>query len=271
MTTDFSSDVRQLAMTLGHTIVASLWAHDDDLPDPLQRVQKGNGLPPVPVALRAPAVTSPADVSVDDLVLIYDQRRRTQPFDMLRYFTAREAIASGKAVLARVTATTAATITVTQVAAPAPWRSLDLTTFGEAAPDARGWTLRPNIPNRQIGRLGSLADLRRRLAAHPSYPGWQKSFTATQRMKKTQAEARAEQWRQEQERQSPLRDATEHLQQMLGHDLIQWEPIAGRAVVARDLRAPGRLRTYVAGLHYTGAIDTGSFTGMQRQLVLLGL
>ncbi|MFF3730913.1 hypothetical protein ACFYXM_11470 [Streptomyces sp. NPDC002476] len=271
MTTDLSTDVRQLAMSLGNTVVASLWAHDDDLPAPLQRVQKGKGLPPVPVELRAPAVTSSAAVTVDDLVLIYDQRRRARPFDMLRHFTVREAIASGETVLARVTATTAATITVTQIQTPTPWRSLDLTAFGEAAPDARGWTLRPSIPNRHIGRLGSLADLRRRLAAHPSYPDWQESFTAAQRMKKTQAEARAEQWRQEQERQAPLRDATEHLQQLLGRGLIHWEPVAGRAVVARDLRAPGRLRTYVAGLRYTGAIDTRSYTGMQKQLALLGL
>ncbi|MGW6202228.1 hypothetical protein ACWF9B_01025 [Streptomyces sp. NPDC055089] len=90
-------------------------------------------------------------------------------------------------------------------------------------------------------------------------------------MKETQAEARADQWRQEQERQAPLRDATEHLQQLLGRDLIHWEPVAGRAVVARDLRAPGRLRTYIAGLRYTGAIDTRSFTGMQKQLAFLGL
>ncbi|MFF2228977.1 hypothetical protein ACFVV7_37315 [Streptomyces globisporus] len=57
----------------------------------------------------------------------------------------------------------------------------------------------------------------------------------------------------------------------LGRDLIHWEPVAGRAVVTRGLRAPGRLRTDVTGLRYTGLIDTGSFTGMQKQLVLLGL
>ncbi|MFJ3309707.1 hypothetical protein ACIPSA_43255 [Streptomyces sp. NPDC086549] len=70
----------------------------------------------------------------------------------------------------------------------------------------------------------------------------------------------------------PLRAATQHLALLIGDDLISWGgPVAGNAVVARDLRAPGRLRTCVAGLRSTEAIDDGTYTAARKQLNLLGL
>lgn len=271
MTAEPIEDVRPRTATLARTIVAGLWAHDDDLPTPHGRVHEGR-LPPLPAEVRAPAVTSATDVAVDDLVVIFDQRRRVRPFDILRFYTAREAVADRETVVARVTATTARTITVTNIQVPGYWRAVEPAAFGEAVEDARCYTLRPNIPNRQIGRLGALDDLRRRIAAHPHYPDWQKGYAASCRAEQTEAEERRTRWQREQERQAPLRAATQHLGLLIGGDLISWGgPLVGNAVVARDLRAPGRLRTYVAGLRSTEAIDDGTYTAARKQLDLLGL
>ncbi|MFE0062931.1 hypothetical protein [Streptomyces sp. NPDC059003] len=119
MTVEIHEDVRPSTGQLAAQIAASLWTHDDALPSYYTRWQKQKGrMRPLAAALRAPAVTTAADVEVDDLVVIFDQRRRARQFDLLRYLTAREAVADRETTVARVTAKTACTITVVECQLP---------------------------------------------------------------------------------------------------------------------------------------------------------
>ncbi|MEV8546976.1 hypothetical protein [Streptomyces sp. NPDC051572] len=271
MTAEIHEDVRPRTGDLAREITMSLWPHDDALPRTYLRYTDGV-MPSLLASLRVPVITSAADVEVDDLVVIFDQRGRTRRFDLLRYYTVREAVADRETVVARVTAKTAKTISVAECQLPAGyWASCDLAAFGELRDDAPHRTMRANIPGRQIGRLGALDAIRRRIVAHTNYREWQGGYAAAGRLEKAEKEQRFARQRAEQERQRPLREAVERLGQIVGDDLVTWGgPLVGSAVVAKALREPGRLRTYVAGLRFTEAIGDDEYAAAREQLDLLG-
>ncbi|MFJ9378910.1 hypothetical protein [Streptomyces sp. NPDC101455] len=271
MTVEIHEEARLRTADLAREITMSLWPHDDALPWTYLRYDDG-AMQSLPASLKAPVVTSAADVEADDLVVIFDQRRRTRRFDLLRYYTVREAVADRETVVARVTARTAKTITVAECQLPTGyWASCHLTAFGEPGGEVSHRTLRVNIDGRQIGRLGALDAIRRRIVAHADYPEWQAGYAAAGRLEKAREEQRLARQRAEQERQRPLRQAVERLGQIVGDDLVTWGgPWVAGAVVARALREPGRLRTYIAGLRFTEAICEDEYTAAREHLDLLG-
>ncbi|MEV8335048.1 hypothetical protein [Streptomyces niveus] len=272
MTTATHEDVRRRTGDLAQKIITSLWQHDDALSRPFRRSHDGT-MSPLDTSLKAPVVTAAAEVKVDDVVVIFDQRRRVHRFDLLRHFTAREAVADSETVVARVTATTASMITVAEFPLPTGyWSSCDLTAFGEPKDGAQRRTMRAGVAGRQIGRLGALDDLRRRIAAHADFSNWQTGYAASGHAQQAAEEERHARNRAEQERQAPLRVAAERLQQLVGDDLVHWGgPWVASAVVAKPLREPGRLRTYIAGLRCTEAINAEEYSVAREQLDLLGL
>lgn len=205
------------------------------------------------------------------LVLVFDRRRRACQFDLLRYFTAREAVNDYDTVVGRVTAKTVRTITVGPCVLPTGyWSSCDLQTFSEPKDDAQARTMRFAVPRRQIGHLGALDELRRRVAMHGDFTEWRSGYAASKLAQQADDEARRARQLAERDRQRPLCAATERLAQLVDADLVSWGgPMVGEAIVAKALRELGRLRTYVAGLNATGAISDQEYAEAQEQLAVV--
>lgn len=262
-----TNSARPQAGQLAAKIVSDLWPHADDLkhtwarrhPDdrPLQKD-------------RLSPVTSTADVEVDDLVLIYEETSRNL-FDLLSMWTAREAAGCRETVIARVTSKTARTLTVVECAKPTGyWSSCDISLFGTPRKGASERTLRLNTARRQIGRLGAVTDLRKRIAEHGQFEQWKTSYAAA----RIEAEEERAAWKAEHEMRTeqmrPQREAAQFLNQAAGEELVGWiEPWHGPKV-SEWLAGEGRLRTYLAGLNAVGIIGDDSYVEALLHVEVLG-
>ncbi|MFF1714356.1 hypothetical protein [Streptomyces sp. NPDC058268] len=256
---------RQLAVT----IMNDLWPHTDLPRHPNLRPKRQHR----PAArFRVPSVLSTSKVQIHDLVLIFDQRGKSR-FDLLGSHTVREAVADRETVTARVIAKTDRTLTVVDCVVPAGyfWSSCYLPDFGTARTDAKPRTIRLNTTRRQIGHLGSLNDLRQRLHTHQDFADWQASHAAAVLEDQAEEAERRARWKAEEEQQRPQVQAAEQLNQIVGEDLVGWNPHPyGGLRINRWLAEPGRLRTYVAGLNATGIIPDDAYTKVETHLDLLG-
>ncbi|MEU1824282.1 hypothetical protein ABZ502_17865 [Streptomyces abikoensis] len=266
-------NARRRTGELARTIVLDLWPHSDALgPWYGRRLAVAEDLPAE--HLRVPAVTSASDVQVDDLVLVFDQRRKNH-YDLLGLLTAREAVDDRETAVARVIAKTERTVTVLDCMMPnGYWSSCNLDTFGAARPGAEARTMRLNTSRRQIGYLGSLAGIRQRLINHEDFEAWRTGFAASAAEEQAAQTERQARWAAEQERLRPLREAAAQLNQIAGEDLMEWDCGAthpyGGVRLCEWLREPGRLRTYLAGLNAMGAIADGAYILVEQHLDVIG-
>lgn len=262
-----TNSARPQAGQLATKIVSDLWPHADDLKPTWARrhpddrpLQKDRLIP----------ITSTSNVEVDDLVLIYDETSRTL-FDLLRMWTAREAVFCGETVIARVTSKTARTLTVIECTKPTGyWSSCTISRFGTPRKEASERTLRLNTNRRQIGRLGAVTDLRERIAEHAQFEEWKTSYAAA----RNEAEEEKAAWKAEHGRRTeqmrPQLEAAGFLNKAAGEELVGWiEPWKGPKV-SEWLAGAGRLRTYLAGLNAAGVIGDDVYAEALLHVEVLG-
>ncbi|MFI5749017.1 hypothetical protein ACIBBE_24495 [Streptomyces sp. NPDC051644] len=269
-----SNSARKQAGQLATKIVYGLWPHADDLKPTWARRHPDDR--PLQKDRLAP-VTSTSDVQVDDLVLIYDETSRTL-FDFLGMRTAREAASAAvewgtmtNVVIARVTSTTARTLTVVECFAPTGfWKSCNISRFGTVRKDVAARTLRLNTGRRQIGHLGAVSELRERIAQHSQYEQWKAAYAAAQVEAQEAESVRQREWEDRRERQRPQREAARFLNEAAGKELVGWYEPFGGPKVNDWFSEPGRLRTYLAGLNAVGTIGDDAYAVALLHVEVIG-
>ncbi|MGW0673155.1 hypothetical protein [Streptomyces sp. NPDC002746] len=223
------------------------------------------------------SVTDTSQLQIDDLVLIYDEPSGIA-FDLLGMRTAREAVSavadyrtSAKVAVARVIGKTARTLTVVDCFAPTgSWKSCVITRFGTPRPGAAPRTLRLNTGGRQIGYLGSVSELRERIVRDAQYDAWRAAYKRAQEDEAASEATRRKAQEESQEREWPKREAARVLNELAGEELVGWwEPVGGPKV-DQWLSAPGRMRTYLAGLNAVGKIADDVVDEVLAQVEVLG-
>jgi len=258
MTTTETIDPRTLTDRLGREIFESLFPHGG----PEMGAHRADRQ--VPEEVRLPKVEGPQGVKVDDIVLVVDNESWTSTLDR---FSAREALKHHGTWIGRVRKVSPKSIVVDHVREPRRHSfSADLDDFGSPAHKDNGERLMFSHATREIGRIGTLAELREKIAAHPKLDEWRTARAAA--IDVAQAEnAKAKANREAKEaRLTTVKAAIAGLNEIAGEPLVEPLTFSDTVVgVTRWLHEGDfrRLRVYLTGLHALGQL-----TGAQHEQAL---
>lgn len=165
-----ANDPRVTADRLGREIFESLFPHGGPEMGAHHADRK------VPKEFRLPKVKGPQDVKPGDIVLVVDDKAAWR--GTLHRFSAREALKGPSVWVARVHKVSHRSVVVDHIRNPRRHGfSADLDDFGATANDG-GERLMFNHATREIGRVGTLTELREKIAAHPLLAEWRAARAA---------------------------------------------------------------------------------------------
>lgn len=256
-----------LAEQLSRLIFRSLFAHDEENDNKRSHHQRRGDLMQTMPDKLIPEVTAPEQVEIDDvLVVVEDDEYGNQ----LRTFTARDVIGyAQRARLVRVLSKSAKSLVVKWVDFPGRgnW-TIDLADFGTPRMSHEPERLMLSSARREIGRLGTVEELRQKIANHPRFAEWQAAYAAAcAEDEARRAAARAERETKE-KRLAPIREAVAALNKIAGEPLVQLTYSNAVVGVTRWLHENGfqRLRIYLFGLHAVGKLTDEQQTEAFRHL-----
>jgi hypothetical protein len=253
-----------LASQLGRLIFSELFP-DDPEADRKSQGRRND----IPAELRIPDVTTSGDVEADDILVVIDDAAYAE----LSLRTARDVVMNQPHTrLVRVIAKSSKSLKVQDVDLNrGNWRT-NLTEFGKSY----GYTetrLMLSSSNREIGRLGTVTELREKLLNHPRFAEWQAAYDAAQELHEAD-EAAAKAAREAKEaRQAPVRAAIQQLNALAGEPLVVlWSnepkgaPGAAEWLGENDFR---RVGVYLAGLNAMGEVSDDDHAQARAALAVI--
>ncbi|MDQ1041510.1 hypothetical protein QFZ75_008012 [Streptomyces sp. V3I8] len=270
---DSDRDARDRAGQLAQEIWLGIWPHTDTPKRP--HVGHLDSDMPAP-EYRLTPLQHIEEAKPGDLLWVMDldgrdvRRERT-----LSTHTAREAVQLG--TLARVESTTAKMIKVHDILVrpQGGYGGANLDALGDPAPGAYVVSMRFDTAGRLYARLGTVEEIRERLAAHPRYAEWQEAYAAAV-VEHEAAEARGKAERdRRQARRAVLTAAIETVNSIAGEELVKLDSPWGEQDTARPanewLAEGNHLNTYLAGLGASGKFDTRGRLEIGKALETLDL
>jgi hypothetical protein len=241
-------DPRITAELLGREIFQSLFPHDAEMGDYHYDRE-------VPKEALLKPVEGPEDVTVDSIVLVIDNESwRTT----LRNYSGLEALGKRGAYVARVVKVSPKSIVVETVREPrSHGYTADLDAFGESLFKDNSERLMFQHATREIGLVGTLDDLREKIAAHPRMEEWRTVRAAAVATREAELAARKAEREAEETRLAPLKAAVQALVDITGERLVN----LSYSDVPRgenDWLEAGefrRVRVYLAGLNALGDLS----------------
>lgn len=246
MSTETAEDITPytVASRISHEVFSSIFPDDPDA-----RGRRDD----IPTELLIPRVQKATDVAVDDILVVMEDTVYAE----LLLRTARDIVMhQPRTRLVRVVSTAAKSIKVKDIDLPrGNWRT-DFAEFGKVY-DYTETRLMLSSTSREVGRLGTVTELRQKLLNHPRFAEWQAARAAALEMHEAdEAELRAQREARE-ARQAPVTAAVEALNRIAREQLVtMW---------TRDVRAASewlaendfeRMQVYIAGLAVLGRITT---------------
>lgn len=261
MTTE-TTDPRAAADQLGRAIFESLFPHGGPEKGAHEYDRK------VPEEARLPLIMKQEDVQVDDIVLVVDGERWRST---LNRFSGLEALKSPGSWVGRVRKVNAKSIVVDRIRNPRHHSfSADLDDFGTPAFSAPAFSERLMFKHatREIGRVGTLEELREKIAAHPLLEKW-RTARATALAVIADQDAKAKAARDAREaRLKPVKAAIEGLNEIICEKLVELSFDDDVRAAAKWLEENDfdRMQVYIAGLHATGRTTEGQYAQAFRHL-----
>jgi hypothetical protein len=258
MSTETTEDITPytLANQLSREVFSSLFPDD---PDASKRGRRDD----IPAELLIPRVEKATDVGVDDILVVIED----VTYRELSLRTARDIVMrQPRTRLVRVGSTTAKSIKVKDVdLCRGDWRT-DLAEFGKVYDYTETRLMIPTA-SREVGRLGTVTELRQKLLEHPRFAEWQAARTAAyEQHEADEAELRAQREARE-ARLAPVKAAVEALNSIAREQLVTMWVGDVRAVsewLAENDFA--RMQVYIAGLSAIGRITDEQHAEALRHL-----
>jgi hypothetical protein len=246
------SDASVTAAALTHEIWLDLWPTS-----------------PVPGLSR---VTAAEQLQVDDLILTLGSE---QDAALLANLSARDAVRGAGAGVWRVVSTGGKTVRVRPVAVPnGTWDGTpNLSRLGEPWwKDAPARQFYVAAAKRQIGRLGTVDELRKQVAVHSSFGDWERAYAAAEAEEKEERAAAQAIWDGIVARRESRREVVKRLNEIAGDELVHWADFGGTdgsGSLSGWLASKGRLRMYLFGLQAAGRITNDQYEEAERCLTAL--
>ncbi|THA72503.1 hypothetical protein E6R60_26600 [Streptomyces sp. A0642] len=251
---------RDRAAELARRIWEEIWPHDENLPaHPRPRARVGKQRPAD--AYRLSPIDSTADVKPGDLLWVIDFNGNDfRDAHKLEALTAREVVRSA-GYLARVLSTTAKFLKVHD-ALQRPqggFGGTNLDALGEpAVRNPETTNLRMGVSTRLYARLGTVEEIRGRLAAHPAYGEWREAYAdAVRERDEADAAHRAAEAEAEAVR-AQLQAPIDTVNSIAGETLLKrtrglYFDSVGEVKIVNEWLAEGdRLHVYLSGLAHSG-------------------
>ncbi|MFE3631544.1 hypothetical protein [Streptomyces goshikiensis] len=256
------------ASELGRAIWKDLWPHQELAQEYPTLRHEPEARPSDDVRLAL--VTRGGDVAPGDLILVATPRSPVQ-WRFTSTHTVREAMEEQWTYVALVEASTAKTLTIRPLEqTPRNGWACDLERFGDVPEGSPSMRIRVDAPSRTIGRLGSVAEIRGRIAAHLQFGEWRAAFSqAVDAHAEYAARAQASHEREKAQWQ-PVEEAVQKLNAMACEDLLSF--LHGEVrFTAPWLAEKDRLGIYLAGLNAVGQLTDGQLTQALELLTTIGL
>jgi hypothetical protein len=238
----------RIAEHLSRTIFSSLFPHDPENNEKRHGARRGN----LAAELLIPPVEAAADVEVDDILVVVEDDAYG---NALRTHTARDILMRHpRTHLVRVLSKSARSIVVKWVDLPRGNWHANLAEFGTPYQLHEPQRLMLNSASREVGRLGTVEELRQKLAAHPQFGEWQAAYTAAVAEQEARDAASKAEREAEAARVAPLKAAVDGLNKIAGEPLVELTYSNSVVGVTRWLHANSFLRTrvYLSGLNAVG-------------------
>lgn len=221
----------------------------------------------VPDELKLAKVERQGDIAVDDIVLVVDKDSWRSTLDR---FTAREALKSPGTWVARVRKVSPRSIVVDHIRNPRQHSfSADLDDFGALSYTKDGGErLMFSHATREIGRVGTMAELREKIAAHPKLEEWRAARAAALAVVADQ-DAKAQAAREARTaRLKPVKAAIEGLNEIAREKLVELSFGDDVKAAAEWLAEKDFVRTqvYLTGLNALGTITDEQHVEALRHL-----
>ncbi|MGW7100294.1 hypothetical protein [Streptomyces sp. NPDC054838] len=267
-----SNEARTKAANLARDIWRGIWPHIEmnDIP---QRRHRDNQRPDP--SFRLAPLTSGNDVKPGDLVLsLRVDRNYHYTAESLLTHTAREAVGHFQADVVRVESAADKTLRVRNMVnyPQGGIAGADLRMLGADRDHSETVSYRLPSAKRLLARLGTVEDIRAKLAAHPLYTEWEAAYAAALIEEKAEAADTAKWVAEQEKRLAPLRTAVADFNRIAGEKLLRlsvWDESPD--IQEEWLRKGNRMRIYLAGLNAVGRLDDTQHAAALEHLRTLGL
>jgi hypothetical protein len=240
----------RIAEHLSRAIFASLFPHDPENDETRYAARRGD----LAAELLIPPVEAAANVEVDDILVVVENDAYG---NALHTHTARDILMYRASThLVRVLSKSAKSLVVKWVDLPrGAWR-INLAEFGTLYSHHEPHRLMLSSTSREVGRLGTVEELRQKLAAHPQFGEWQAAYTAAVAEQEARDAASKAERESEAARLVPVKEAIAGLNKIAGETLVEMSYSDAVIGVTRWLHEGGFLRTqvYICGLNAVGRI-----------------
>lgn len=176
--------------------------------------------------------------------------------------------------VAKVLSTAAKSLVLVMIPTPHDGWECDLEGFAERSYDPTEVRLTISTKTRQIGRLGTAAEVRAKIANHPQFDEWAQAYQHAKTIERESRDAAVQRAVEQERREQTLLSVAELLKDAVGSHVFvddQW----GRGVMTtteyRFFLQPPDLRIYLAGLRALGKLDDERYALVQEQLKSVGL
>ncbi|MEU9405711.1 hypothetical protein AB0E08_08390 [Streptomyces sp. NPDC048281] len=244
---------------LGRVIIESLFPHGG----PGASTHKADRqVPPEALLMK---VEGAQDVKDGDVILVVeDSTGRT----ILDRYSAREALNSYSAYLALVTKVSSKSLVATVIRQTRRHGfTVDLDNFGEPASAASPERLMFSRATREIGRVGSLKELREKIAAHPQLEEWRTARAAAVALDREKRETARVAAEAQKARVAPIRAAVERINELARMQLLtMWSSDVSAVTEWLAEKDFIHLRVYLCGLNAVGTMTDAQQVEALRHL-----